>query len=100
MKTPNIRNILVPIDFSRMSIQAIETAKTFAERFGAAIHLAHVHQFYFPAGFNAPMPPVAPFSTYTYDQEAEKRATRELIRLARKHELSEANTHLLTGAPS
>lgn len=100
MKTPSIRNILVPIDFSRMSIQAIETAKGFAQRFGATIHLAHVHQFYYPAGFTAPMPPVIPYSTYTYDQEAEKRAARDLNLLAKKHELSPSTAHLLTGAPA
>jgi nucleotide-binding universal stress UspA family protein len=100
MKTPNIRNILVPIDFSQMSIQAIETAKGFAQRFGATIHLAHVHQFYYSAGFTAPMPPVIPYSTYTYDQEAEKRAARDLNLLAKKHELSPSTAHLLTGAPA
>lgn len=100
MKTPNIRNILVPIDFSRISIQAIEMAKGFARRFGATIHLAHVHQFYYPTGFAAPMPPVIPYSTYTYDQEAEKRAARDLNLLAKKHELSPSTAHLLTGAPA
>lgn len=100
MKTPSIKNILVPIDFSRMSIQAIETAKGFAQRFGATIHLAHVHQFYYPAGITAPMPPFIPYSTYTYDQEAEKRAARALNLLAKKHELSPSTAHLLTGAPA
>ncbi len=99
MKTPRIRNILVPIDFSQMSIQAIETAKAFAQRFGATIHLAHVHEFYCPAGFSAPMPPVIPYSTYTYDREAEKRAAQELNLLAKKHDLSPSTAHLLTGAP-
>jgi nucleotide-binding universal stress UspA family protein len=100
MKTANIRNILVPIDFSKMSSQAIETAKRLAQRFGATIHLAHVHQFYYPTGFAAPMPPVIPYSTYTYDQEAEKRAARDLNLLAKKHELSPSTFHLLTGAPA
>lgn len=99
MKTPNIRNILVPIDFSPMSIQAIETAKGLAQRFGATIHLAHVHRFYYPAEFNAPMPPVIPYSTYTYDRGAEKRTAQELSRFAKKYELSPATAHLLTGAP-
>jgi nucleotide-binding universal stress UspA family protein len=99
MKTPRIRNILVPIDFSQMSIQAIETAKAFAQRFGATIHLAHVHEFYCPAGFSAPMPPVIPYSTYAYDREAEKRAAQELNLLAKKHDLSPSTAHLLTGAP-
>ena len=99
MKTSKIRNILVPTDFSPMSIRAIDTAKSLAQRFGATIHLAHVHQFYCPAGFNAPMPPVIPYSTYTYDREAEKRVERELNMLAKKHDLSPSATHLLTGAP-
>jgi hypothetical protein len=38
MKKPSIRTILVPIDFSKMSIQAIETAKKLAQRFQATIH--------------------------------------------------------------
>jgi nucleotide-binding universal stress UspA family protein len=62
MKRQNVRNILVPIDFSTMSIQAIETAKRLAQRFGATVHLAHVRQFYYPGGFTAPMPPAVPFS--------------------------------------
>ena len=46
------------------------------------------------------MPPVIPYSTYTYDQEAGKRAARELNLLAKKHELSPSTAHLLTGAPA
>ena len=88
MKTLSIRNILVPIDFSRMSIQAIETAKAFARHFGAAVHLAHVRQFSVAAGYSAPMPPIIPYSTYIYDEEAEKRAVRELQLVANKHQLS------------
>ena len=99
MKTSKIRNILVPTDFSPMSIRAIDTAKSLAQRFGATIHLAHVHQFYCPAGFNAPMPPVIPYSTYTYDREAKKRVEQELNTLAKRHGLSPSTAHLLTGAP-
>jgi nucleotide-binding universal stress UspA family protein len=53
MKRPMIRNVLAPVDFSDMSIDAIATAKRLAQRFGAAIHLVHVHQFAFPATFVA-----------------------------------------------
>jgi nucleotide-binding universal stress UspA family protein len=100
MKKPSIRTILVPIDFSKMSIQAIETAKKLAQRFQATIHLAHVHQFDYPAGFTAPMPPVMPFSVVTYDQQAEKRVARQLDALATRHGLSSARCHVLTGAPA
>jgi nucleotide-binding universal stress UspA family protein len=100
MKRQNVRNILVPIDFSTMSIQAIETAKRLAQRFGATVHLAHVRQFYYPAGFTAPMPPVVPFSVVSYDQEAEKTTARQLNALTAKHGLSRATCHLLSGAPA
>jgi K+-sensing histidine kinase KdpD len=45
MKKLSIRNILVPVDFSKMSVQAIETAKRLARRFGGSVHLVHVYQF-------------------------------------------------------
>jgi nucleotide-binding universal stress UspA family protein len=98
MKTPSIGSILVPIDFSPMSIQAIRTAKAFARRFGAAVHLAHVHQPYYPDGFTLHVSPVIAYSSYDYEQEAEKKAARELILLAKKHGLSASTTHLLVGA--
>jgi nucleotide-binding universal stress UspA family protein len=100
MRTRSIRNILVPIDFSPMSIKAIETAKGFARRFGAAVHLAHVHQPYYPDGFATHVSPVIAYSPYDYEQEAEKKAARELILLAKKHGLRPSTTHLLVGAPA
>ena len=83
-----------------MSIEAIDTAKSLAARFDATVHLAHVHQFYYPSGFSAAMPPVIPYSTWTYDEEAEKYVAGELHLLAKKHQLSPAAAHLLTGAPA
>jgi nucleotide-binding universal stress UspA family protein len=38
----NFRNILVAIDFSTYSVQAVEDAKTIARKFKSAIYLAHV----------------------------------------------------------
>ena len=100
MKKPNIRQILVPIDFSKMSIQAIETAKGLAQRFEASIHLVHVRQFGSPIGFMAPPPPFAPLSVATYDQEEEKRIARQLNGLANNYSLSSETCHLLRGAPA
>jgi len=101
MKTQNVRNILVPIDFSKMSIQAIETAKRLAQRFGATVHLAHVHQFDYPAGVMPPAaPPFIPFSVVSYDEDAEKRLFRQLRDLARKNDLLDSGAcHIQTGAP-
>jgi nucleotide-binding universal stress UspA family protein len=98
MKRAIIRNILVPIDFSEMSIQAIKTARRLARRFAASIHLAHVRQFDY-AGFSAPAPPLVPFSLMAYEQEGEKRALKELNALAGKYCVSSANCHVLSGAP-
>ena len=99
MKKLNIKNILVPIDFSRMSIQAIELAKAFAKRFGATVHLAHAHEFFYPAGFAGPASPILPYPVLTYDSESEKRAGRELIEIAKRSGLSSTTTHVLCGSP-
>jgi nucleotide-binding universal stress UspA family protein len=38
-----IRNILVPVDFSECSRVALEKAYAYADQFGAALHVLHVH---------------------------------------------------------
>jgi nucleotide-binding universal stress UspA family protein len=48
MKKLSIRNILVPIDFSPISIDAILTAKRLARRFDAKTHVVHINQFLSP----------------------------------------------------
>ena len=98
MKRAIIQNILVPIDFSKMSISAIKTAKRIARRFTGTIHLAHVRQFDY-VGFSAPAAPLVPFSLVTSEQEEEKES-QELNALAREHGVSSANCHLLSGGPA
>jgi nucleotide-binding universal stress UspA family protein len=100
MKSLSVQNILVPIDFSKMSIQAIETAKRVARPFGATIQLAHVHHFDYPVRFMAPTSPLIPFSAVTFEQDAEERLARQLETLANKEGLSPAACHLLSGAPA
>ena len=98
MEKLRIRNILVPIDFSKMSVQAIETAQRLARRSGGSVHLVHVHQLYYPAGFMAP----GIWSTQqsiTFEQQRAQ-VTKNLTGLARKHSLSPADCHVLTGAPA
>jgi nucleotide-binding universal stress UspA family protein len=100
MKKTSIRNILVPIDFSKMSIQAIETAKGLAQRFGATVHLVHVHQFEYPAGFMGPV-----FSAgrlpESFEEHRRKTLAEDLRELARSCGLSAAGaTHLREGAPA
>jgi nucleotide-binding universal stress UspA family protein len=96
MKKPNIKTIVVPIDFSKLSKPAIETAKDLARRFDATIHLAHVHEFYYPPGFIAPLP----LSIIAYRDDAATRRTGRLRMLAKKNGLAVENCHFLDGAPT
>ena len=100
MKRPSIRNILVPIDFSKMSIGAIKTARQLARRFHAIIHIAHVRRVDYATAFSAPSPPIAPFPLMTYDQDAEKRVLQELNGLACEHGISSASCHVVGGGPA
>ncbi len=99
MKTMMIQNILVPVDFSEMSIQAINTATRFARRFGASIHLAHVRQFAYTSGF-LPAPPMDPFPVIPHEQDAEKNAAKDLHVLARECDVPLATCHILSGGPA
>jgi nucleotide-binding universal stress UspA family protein len=99
MKTLNVQNIIVPIDFSKMSVQAIQIAKQLARRLGASIHLAHVHQFNYAADFMAPVPPMVPFSIMPYEQNGERTALKELRKVASECGVSSASCRVLSGAP-
>ena len=99
MKKASIKNILVPIDFSRMSIQGIETAKRLGRRFGAAIHVAHVYQPAYPAGFMGPVVALGELPV-SYDEETSKQLAQHLKTLADRCGLSPGDkTHLRKGAP-
>ena len=92
MEKLNIQNIIVPIDFSRMSVQAIQIAKQLARHLGASIHLAHVRQSNYAADFVAP-----PFMRY--EQEGEQTALKELKQVATECGVSSATCDVLSGAP-
>ena len=92
MKTLSVRNIVVPIDFSKMSVQAIQIAKQLARRFGASIHLAHVRQSNYTGDFVAP-------AFMTYEQVGEQTALKELKEVASECGVSSATCDVLSGAP-
>ena len=98
MKTTYIRNILVPVDFSEMSEPAIETAQPLAQRFGAAIHLAHVQEYFYPVGFMAPGAPV-PMSMITFRKDEADRIRRQLRELAKQHGIPITNCHIRNDVP-
>jgi nucleotide-binding universal stress UspA family protein len=97
MKAPTIRNILVPIDFSNMSTEAVKTAVRLGRRFTASIHLAHVRPLEYAAGFSAPAPPLVPFSFPVYEQNGEQEILEELNALAREHSVLPMTCHVLGG---
>lgn len=99
MKTLNVQNIVVPIDFSKMSMQAVQIAKQLAGRFGASIHLAHVRQFDY-ATFAVPAPPLVPFSFKLYEEKGERSLLEELNALAREHGISPPICHVVGGGPA
>jgi nucleotide-binding universal stress UspA family protein len=92
MKTLKVRNIIVPVDFSKMSVEAIQTAKHLARRFGASIHLAHVRQSNYAADFVAP-------TFVTYEQVGEQTALKELKEVASECGVSSSTCNVLSGAP-
>jgi nucleotide-binding universal stress UspA family protein len=92
MKTLSIQNIVAPIDFSKMSVQAIQIAKQLARRFGGSIHLAHVRQSNYTADFVAP-------AFMTYEQVGEQTALKELKKVAHECGVSSASCDVLSGAP-
>jgi nucleotide-binding universal stress UspA family protein len=99
MKALNIQNIIVPIDFSKMSLQAIQVARQLARRFGASIHLAHVRHLNHPGDFVAPAPPIVPFSFTPYEQDGEQTALKELKKVASEFGVSSVACDVLSGAP-
>ncbi len=98
MKKNTIQNILVPVDFSELSIQAIENARHLTRRFGATIHLVHVHEYYYPVGFMSPGAAV-PMSMTTFQEDSEARAEAELRKLAAKYGIAPTHCYLRTEVP-
>ena len=99
MKTLNIQNIVVPIDFSKMSVQAVGIAKQLARRFGASIRLTHVRHLDYSASLLAPAPPIGPFPFIPYEQDEGKTALKELHNVASECGVSSAKCDVLSGAP-
>ena len=84
MKTPRrqIRRILVPVDFSKRSLQVIPTARRLADLLGAKVHLANVQDQFIPPGFLKPASPaqVLPIS---HREAAKRSALQRLQRIGR-----------------
>lgn len=90
-----IRNVLVAVDFSAPSLEAIRFALPLLKQFGAALHLIHVCEPDYPLSSLAAMPLIVP------ELEVGTRVRRHLKDVAKQHgmELRRENIHVLRGRP-
>jgi nucleotide-binding universal stress UspA family protein len=89
-----LKQILVPIDFSPPSEKALKYAVRFAEQFGSSVTLLHVIQpVVYPADFGYPAPVVD-----TLDDAVQKQVEDRLQALARQSNL-EMRTLVRVGQP-
>jgi nucleotide-binding universal stress UspA family protein len=90
-----IKKILVPLDFSRASMEALDYAVSVAEQFHAAIHLIHVH----PTGEPSPVPGAG--HLLLQSAEAIERLNEELTGIHRKRvpTFRPENCHIRGGQP-
>jgi nucleotide-binding universal stress UspA family protein len=90
-----IKNVLVPIDFSERSLEALETALSLTKQTGAQLHLIHVYEPDYPLTTTMAMPIVLP------PVQVAQGVRRHLRDIARKFgvELRPGNTHAVEGKP-
>jgi nucleotide-binding universal stress UspA family protein/mono/diheme cytochrome c family protein len=95
--TPDIKSLLVPLDFSSTSAHALDYARALAFRFGASVHLIHVCE----------VPPVATASmdgfavAYTdWSRQLGEEAEKELAKVARELDSTQVTTEVLFGNPA
>ena len=97
MKKRAIQNILVPVDFSPMSIEAIAVAKNLAQQTGATVHLAHVHHAQYPVGFRGPVLSQSEYAV-SFEEHRKEVLSEDLQELARRNGLARASAvHLCEG---
>lgn len=94
--TPDIKSILVPVDFSSNSARALEYAHTMATKFGASLHLLHVCEV--PSLSTGSMDAYA--IAYTnWSQQLGDEAERELLKVVPKLPGVAVTTEVLFGNP-
>jgi nucleotide-binding universal stress UspA family protein len=91
-----IRNVLVPVDFSAPSLCALEFALPLVKHFGADLHLVHVFASDYPITALAALPLVLP------EVEIDQSVHRQLKDVAKRYsiDLRRESLHALKGRPS
>jgi nucleotide-binding universal stress UspA family protein len=90
-----ISNVLVPIDFSKRSLEAIEYTLPVLKQLGAELHLVHVFEPDYPLSSMMALPLVVP------ELEIGRRVRRHLRSVANKQSvpLRRENVHAVKGRP-
>ena len=90
-----IRNVLVPIDFSSHSLEALQFATPWLRSFGAKLHLVHV------SAPDAPLAGLAAMPIVLSQPESNERLRTDLKQAADRSisKLEPANIHVLRGQP-
>ena len=86
-----ITSILVPLDFSPASLNALDFTLPLAKRFDASMHLIHVFDFDYPSSMLAAIPTIIPESRLAQN------AKRRLEEIAKNLALSSDNVHVVSG---
>jgi nucleotide-binding universal stress UspA family protein/mono/diheme cytochrome c family protein len=95
--TPDIKRILVPLDFSTSSRRALDYAAGAARKFNASLHLVHVCEV--PSMMTASMDAYA--IAYTdWNQRLGEEAERELAKIAASQQGLPVTTEVLFGSPA
>jgi len=95
--TPEIKSILVPVDFSSNSDRALEYAQMLATRFSASLHLVHVCEV--PSLSTGSMDAYA--IAYTnWSQQLGDEAERELVKVVARLGSVVVTTEVLFGNPA
>ncbi|HEX8899359.1 MAG TPA: universal stress protein [Chthoniobacterales bacterium] len=91
-----IKNVLVPIDFSERSLEALELAQTLTKQFGAELHLAHIYERDFPLTTVMAMPLALP------PVQVGQGVRRHLKEVAKKRglDMRPGNYHAIEGRPA
>lgn len=94
-KTLQIRNVLVPVDFSAPSLEAMKLAVPWVKRFGAQLHMIHAFE---P---NYSMASIQALDSLVSELEVGRRIRRQMKDLARTYaiEVPRGNMHYLKGRP-
>ena len=90
-KRLTITNILVPLDFSPASFNALDLAVPLAERFDASVHLVHVFDFDYSPSMLEAMPTSIP------ESKLAQNAKRRLKDIAKELAVSPHNLHVVSG---